>query len=275
MSSDDMTHECDASSKGSSDAVSVDSTARRRFGSEGEFRSIAEGTARVLRVLILAGIPTGVVVIGLGSRLAMFALRVTSSPSVFGIQSDDDFTIGRFTLFGTYTLIVLGAAVGVLGAAAYQWVRPWLIGPEWFRYLTLALGSGAVVGSMLVHADGIDFNLLDPMWFAVALFVMLPAIFALSIAWAVEYVERYVGPAGYRRWLLPVGLPILVPLTIVVVAWAALIAAAWMSFRQTADVAAIARKPAVAFAMRGLWLSIAVLGALALFGDIAELRRSN
>jgi hypothetical protein len=261
MSSDDMTQHVDAMN-----TISV---------SEGEFRAIATGTARILRVLILAGIPTGVVVIGLGSRLAMFALRLTSSPNVVGIQSDDDFTIGRFTLSGTYNLIVLGAAVGILGAAAYQWVRPWLIGPVWFRYLTLALASGVVVGSMLVHADGVDFNLLDPMWFAVALFVMLPAIFALAIAWAVEYVERREGPAGHRRWLLPVVLPLLVPPTIIVIGLAALIAAAWMSFRQTADVAAIARKPAVGFAMRGLWLGIAVLGAFALFGDIAELRRLN
>ncbi len=56
---------------------------------------------------------------------------------------------------------------------------------------------------------------------------------------------------------------------------AALITVAWMSVRQTTDVVKIARKPAVAFAMRSLWLSIAVLGAFALLGDISDLREIN
>jgi hypothetical protein len=272
MSSDGIHDRTATAANSSTASISTDSDPSR---AQSAARSVAAATARVLRVLILAGIPTGVLVIGLGSRLAMFALRLTSSPTVIGIQSDDEFTIGRFTLSGTYNLLLLGAAFGMLGAAAYQWVRPWLIGPVWFRYLTLALASGAVVGSMLVHADGIDFVLLDPMWFAVALFVALPAIFAVCIAWAVEYVEAHEGPAGYRRWLLPVVLPLLFPLSLFVVAFAAMIAAAWMSVRQSTDVAAIARKPAVAFVMRGAWLGIAVLGLLALVGDIADLRQIN
>jgi len=76
----------------------------------------------------------------------MMLLRLTSPDAVRGIQSDDDFTIGRFTHAGTYNLLVLGAAIGITGAAVYQWVRPWLPGPWWFRRLTVALGSGVVVG---------------------------------------------------------------------------------------------------------------------------------
>jgi len=70
---------------------------------------------------------------------------------------------------------------------------------------------------MLVHADGIDFRLLEPMWLAVALFVALPAVFAVAVAWAVEYVERQDAPAGARRWLVPAVLPLLFPLSILVV----------------------------------------------------------
>ena len=135
-----------------------------------------------LVLLALAGISTGVVVAGVGSRLAMLVLRLTSHPRVIGIQSDDDFTIGRFTLSGTYNLLVLGAAFGVIGAAVYQWVRPWLIGPQWFRYVTVGLACGAVVGSMLVHADGIDFRALTPTWLAIGLFVALPFLFGVAIA---------------------------------------------------------------------------------------------
>jgi hypothetical protein len=70
-------------------------------------------------VVVMAGIPTGVVVAGVGSRLAMLLLRLTSSSSVGGVSSDDGFEIGRFTLGGTYNLLLLGAAVGVIGAVAY------------------------------------------------------------------------------------------------------------------------------------------------------------
>ena len=149
-------------------------------------RRLGEG----VRVLVVAGITVGVVVAGIGSRLAMLLLRLTSSDAVRGIQSDDDFTIGRFTLAGTYNLLVLGAAVGIIGAAAYQWVRPWLLGPWWFRRLTIALGSAAVVGSLLVHADGIDFRVLKPTWLAIGLFIALPGLFGLTIGPAVDRVER-------------------------------------------------------------------------------------
>ncbi len=102
-----------------------------------------------LWILIVAGIPTGVVVAGVGSRVAMLVLRLTSPAWVNGVTSDDGFEIGRFTLSGTYNLLLLGAAVGLVGAAAYRAVAPWLLGPVWFRYLTVAAASGAVVGSML------------------------------------------------------------------------------------------------------------------------------
>ncbi|MEX2252307.1 MAG: hypothetical protein WD895_09595 [Acidimicrobiia bacterium] len=122
-----------------------------------------------MRVLIVAGIPVGVLVAGVGSRLAMLLIRVTSPDRVVGVTSDDGFTIGEVTLGGTYNLLLLGAAVGVIGAGAYQMVAPWLIGPIWFRRLTTGLASAAVVGSMLVHADGIDFTLLKPTWLAIGL----------------------------------------------------------------------------------------------------------
>lgn len=115
-----------------------------------------------MRILIVAGIPVGVLVVGVGSRLAMLLLRITSPDRVRGVTSDDGFIIGQFTVGGTYNLLLLGATVGIIGAGAYQMVAPWLIGPTWFRRLTTGLASAAVVGSMLVHADGVDFTLLNP-----------------------------------------------------------------------------------------------------------------
>jgi hypothetical protein len=90
-------------------------------------------------------------------------------------------TIGEFTLSGTYNLLLLGAAVGLIGAALYRLVAPWLIGPTWFRRVTVGLACAAVVGAILVHDDGIDFHLLEPTWLAIGLFVAVPGLFGLLI----------------------------------------------------------------------------------------------
>src|SRR5262245_36951021 len=95
-----------------------------------------------MRVTVVAGIGTGIVVVGLGSRLAMMILRVTSPDHVVGVESDDGFEIGKLTLSGTYNLVQLGAAVGIIGALAYRLVARYLLGPRWFRYLTVGLASG-------------------------------------------------------------------------------------------------------------------------------------
>ncbi len=226
-----------------------------------------------LRVLIVAGIPIGVVVAGLGGRLAMLLLRVTSPDSVRGVTSDDGFTIGRVTLGGTYSLCALGAAVGLIGAAAYRWVSPWLIGPRWFRRFTVAAASAAVVGSMLIHPDGVDFTLLQPTWLAIALFVALPAAFSWSMAWA---VERVAAPgswtaAGRRRWLLPLVLVAAFPPLVPPVVVAAAVLVAWVSFRTTVDVNRWSQRLLVGLAVRGLWLTVAVAGLLALVGDVRAL----
>jgi hypothetical protein len=165
--------------------------------------SLGRALWRWLRVVVLAGVPTGLVIGGAGSRLAMLALRATSSPSVIGVTSDDGFSIGRFTLSGTYNLLQLGAFVGLVGATAYLLVRPWLLGPAWFGDLTVGLGSGAVVGSMLLHADGVDFRLLTPRWFAMGLFVALPAAFGVAIGPAVRTVEGWDRPTGWRQLVAP------------------------------------------------------------------------
>ena len=141
-------------------------------------------------MITLSGALTGALLIGVGSRVAMLLLRLTSPDHVRGVTSDDGFTIGEVTLGGTYNLLVLGAAFGIIGACAYRMVAPWLIGPLWFRRMTTGLASGAVVGSMLVHADGIDFTVLQPTWFAIGLFVALPAIFGVFIGVVVDAVGR-------------------------------------------------------------------------------------
>lgn len=223
------------------------------------------------RVLVVAGVSVGVLVVGVGSRLAMFALRLTSPDQVVGLTSDDGFTIGRFTLGGTYNLLALGAAVGIIGAAAYRAVAPWLLGPGWFRRFTTAAASGAVVGSMLVHADGIDFRLLKPLWLAIGMFVALPALFAVAIGAAVDRVASAGSwsNVGRRRWLLPVLLIAAFPPVLVIVVPALAVLTLWVPVRRLLGEREV---PFVlGLAVRGTWLAIAVSGLVALLGDIGDL----
>jgi hypothetical protein len=201
----------------------------------------------------------------------MFVLRLTSPDGVRGVTSDDGFEIGRFTLGGTYSLVTLGAIVGIIGAVAYRAVAPWLLGPVWFRRVTVAAASGVVVGSIVIHADGIDFTLLKPTWLAIALFIALPALFGAAIGIAVDRIagRRHAGPQGLRRMILPVVLVAAFPPTAVLVILAGVVLAVWVPARRTFN---LTRAPfALTIAVRAIWLTIAVVGLAALLGDVEAL----
>ncbi len=224
-----------------------------------------------LRVLVVAGIATGVVVAGVGSRLAMFLLRLTSPDRVIGVTSDDGFIIGRFTLSGTYNLLHLGAVVGVIGAGAYWLVAPWLIGPNWFRRLTVAAGSGAVVGSMLVHADGIDFTLLEPTWLAIGLFVALPAVFGAVLAVTVDRVAR---PGSWTsRGRIRPALPLVAVALFPISAFPTVLVAVMLGFASFVTDLDYTRvgprwRMAGGLTVRAIWLALAGAGLMGLVGDI-------
>ena len=59
---------------------------------------------------VSAGFVSGVLIGGVGGRLAMLLLRVTSDPSLHGLQTDDGFRIGRVS---AETLFLLGVTAGL------------------------------------------------------------------------------------------------------------------------------------------------------------------
>lgn len=142
-----------------------------------------------------AGAIAGFLVGGIGGRLGMLLLRLTSPEIVIGVTSDDGFEIGVVSvrsfqlLFGT---AMLGAANGVVYAALRRAIPRRLRLPLW---TLLATAAG---GAAFVHEDGIDFALLEPAALAVALFVALPG---LAAALVVVLVERWIDrdPATDRR----------------------------------------------------------------------------
>jgi hypothetical protein len=138
----------------------------------------------------VVGAVAGGVVGGIGGRLVMLVLRLTSEAD--GVISDDGFTIGEFSLFDSLQLYSATALAGAVNGAIYVAARRVL--PARGRVALWGLLGAAVVGGVVVHPDGVDFNLLEPLWFAIAAFVALPGIAALAVAWLVERC------AGVEPW---------------------------------------------------------------------------
>jgi hypothetical protein len=242
---------------------------RSRVESMAPRGSWQRATSVEIRATVLAGIWLGALVGGVGGRLAMLVLRLSSPDSVHGVISDDGFLIGQVTLKGTYGLIGVGAAIGIIGAVTYRWVDHWLIGPGWFKQVTSALGAGAVVGSMLVHRDGVDFRVLRPPGLAIAFFVLIPAVFGFFIG-PLEKVlaqpDRWVN-RGRRGWLLPLLSVLAIPPMVIVAAFVAAFMLAWAAIRQSPSYVSIRDNLVVGLVIRGLWLTMAILGLESLVDD--------
>jgi len=153
----------------------------------------ARDVATVVVVGAAAGALAGLVVGGIAGRLVMFALRALSDPIVIGATSDDGFEIGRFTLGGSLQLAGAMAAAGAANGILYVVLRDAI--PARARAPLWSLFAAAVGGSQFVHADGIDFTLLDPLWLAVLSFVLLPGLAALVV---VVLAERWLADDGSR-----------------------------------------------------------------------------
>ena len=239
----------------------------------GEQPTYPQELAELLRIIVVTGVPVGIVVIGCGSRLAMFLLRLTSPDSVIGLESDDGFTIGQFTLADTYNLLHLGGAVGIVGAAACVAVAPWLVGPRWFRLFTVGLTAAALVGSMVIIPDGVDFQVLAPTWFAVALFTVLPFISGVVLMLAVDReatVDTWASRGEARRWLVPTVLLLVVPFSFFTFMVVSVVVAVLLPIRRR-FLAPLSASTWGSNTVRALFATIPVLSFFALADDLRVL----
>jgi hypothetical protein len=174
--------------------------------------------ARRLGIAVLAGAVSGFLVGGIGGRLFMFVLAQLN-PDAAGVTSDDGFVMGRFTASGTINLLVVTTVIGVIGGLLFMALHGLRFGPPWFLVLSMPVGATIVVGSVLVHSDGVDFTLLKPAWLAVALTLAVPFFYTLLLAWLVDrWLDDRPGvwaalPSGVA-WTARVALTVLVVLTL-------------------------------------------------------------
>ena len=155
---------------------------------------------RVAVTVLAVGLVTGWVSVGVLGRVAMFAIARANAAAA-GLTSDDGFEIGTFTLDGSLNLLVVGGTFfGVLSAVSYLLLRSLMVGPGWFRLLSVSVGAGTVVGAMLVHTEGVDFTALQPVWLTVGLFVLLPIVHVAVLSFT---AERLLAHQQVGRWAPP------------------------------------------------------------------------
>ena len=152
---------------------------------------------------VSSGFVSGLLIGGVGGRVAMFVLRLTSDPALRGAKTDDGFTIG---VFSSETLFLLGvtAGLGILGGLFYLIVRGWI--PDRWRVVVMTVYVGLVGGAGLVSPDGIDFKALSPLSLAVAMFVAIAVAYGAAMPWLAELLLREGSVMRRRPWAWIVGL---------------------------------------------------------------------
>jgi len=167
-----------------------------------------EWAARTLAVGMLAGLVAGFVVGGLGSRLAMRIMALTSG-NARGFETDFGATIGEVTVGGTVFLLIAGSVLGMAGGIAYVAIRRLLPGAVWVKGLAFGALLLALTGRLLVAPDNLDFVILSPAALAVGMFAALPVLYGLLLVPLAQRLEPAI--RGVRRPALII-VPVLVGL---------------------------------------------------------------
>lgn len=221
--------------------------------------------ARWISLGACAGGLAGLLVGGIGGRLAMLLLRFTSDDSIRGLESDDGFIMGRFTLGGTFSLLVVTTILGSVGGLIVAAGRPFF--PAGFVLIGWAMAAGAIVGSIIVRSDGVDFTLLDPKVLAIAMFVGIPAAGAGLITWLMSRWESWWWADRKRTMVATVpGLPALIvfPLGIAVTA----VAITWLAALRIEGVRSLGERLPVRMLAIAVFALLTGLGVVALARDV-------
>jgi hypothetical protein len=217
---------------------------------------------------VTSGSVAGLLIGGVGGRMAMFVLRLTSDPALRGAATDDGFTIG---VFSSETLFLLGvtAGLGILGGLFYLIVRGWI--PDRWRVVVMTVYVGLVGGAGLISPDGIDFRVLSPLPLAVAMFVAIAVAYGAVMPWLTERMLRQDSVMRRRPWawivgLLPLALANIVGILVLVLAMLVLLV------RRSAPITIAAwRSPVAMWIGRTLLIGTAVISGANLVHDSIEI----
>jgi hypothetical protein len=225
--------------------------------------------ARRLSAGLWAGLICGALVGGIGGRIAMFVLRLTSDSSLRGRETDDGFIIGDVT-GDSFFLILFVTAIGTAGGVFYLGVRGWI--PKRHRALAMGLFGGAVGGAAVIHPDGIDFVVLEPLWLAIVMFIALPALYGVAMSALCEALTaRAEGGKETQAWVGAI-LPLLAalvlgPIGLLVIA---VLGLGWVINRQV-SLARLWRSQPVTWLGRTALVAIGTFAVVVLIGDVTQI----
>ena len=226
-------------------------------------------SARLVSAGVVGGLLMGAIIGGIGGRLAMLVLRVTSDPSVRGMKTDDGFIIGRFSGDTTF-LLVFTSVLGVLGGILYLAARPWL--PEGWRAWFAGVFGGVVGGAIFIRPDGVDFARLDPLPLAVGMFIGLPAVYGVTMSLLMERLlrqgSRWSRSKAWILGLLPlVAIAAFGPLGVGVIV---VMSGLWAIHRWSPETTSMLRSRTVVWLGRAVLLTLTALGLVALIKDVDQ-----
>jgi len=154
---------------------------------------------RQIWVGALSGLIAGIIVGGIGSRVAMRISAVAGGESISGLKTENGNIVGDITLGGTLTLLVLGAMLGVFGGLLYTVVRRWLPGSQWWKGLLFGVLLLLVFGSHIIEGDNFDFSRFGPPLLNIGLFASLFILYGLAVAPIAEWCDRYFPASSDHR----------------------------------------------------------------------------
>ena len=139
---------------------------------------------RTLAGTVGAAVIAGVLVAGLGGRLVMRVLAATSGNGAQGRLTEADEVVGDITFGGTLGFVIfVGIVIPVAAGFLYLLLR---------RFVpTAAILAGLVFGVLLLGtfgiddpmaSDNVDFDILSPLWLAVASITGLSLLFGVTFA---------------------------------------------------------------------------------------------
>jgi MFS family permease len=138
----------------------------------------------------LAGLVVGIVVAGLGGRIAM-RLAALYVPDASGSFTENGNRIGAITLDGSLGLIVFGGLfAGLFIGVLWVVVRPWLPARLSLRVVVavpLAIGLGS---SRLIEGGSQDFAVLGHDPTAVGVLIVLLGLVGVAVVGVDEWLER-------------------------------------------------------------------------------------
>jgi hypothetical protein len=168
-----------------------------------------------VQVVFATALVCGILVMGVGGRLAMRLLGATAGDTAQGRITEADEIVGEITVGGTIGFVFfIGVLSGLVTTGMWFALRRFL--PErWVGGLVFGTGLLVVLGTRMepLRPGNEDFDLVGPWWLAIAVFVALSAAFGISVAVVSARISRWLPlPGRNRRSLAYVSLLLLIPL---------------------------------------------------------------